>query len=75
MARAKKHSECWTICYAVQDSSEEDGFWTGTWFAYGKTAEEAKEKFMEERRNLHEFCGELPAELYTVVNVVEGFSC
>ena len=75
MARAKKHSVCWTICYAVRDDSDELGFSTGTWFAYGKTKEEAKESFLRERKHLHEFCGEVPPEWYTVLNVVEGFSC
>ena len=42
MAR-KKQSVIWTICYVLWEDGDEDPF-TATWFAYGKTKEEAKEK-------------------------------
>ena len=75
MARAKKHSVVWTICYAVNDESCEDGFYTATWFAYGKTKEVAKERFLQEKRMEEQFCGGIPADRFVVVNVIEGFSC
>ena len=74
MARAKKHSVAWTICYAIEDNSE-DGFFTGTWFAYGKTKEEAKSNFLRDKRIEEELCGGIPADRYEVLNVIEGFSC
>lgn len=61
MARVKKHSVCWTICYAVEDNSE-DGFYTASWFAYGKTKEEAKENFLREKRTEEELCGGISTE-------------
>ena len=74
MAKPKK-SRIWTICYAVTNPAcpEEPHF--GTWFAYGKTKEEAAERYLEHKRYEAEFCGEVPAEWYSIIHVVEGFSC
>lgn len=67
MARAKRHSVCWTICYVNRLFGED---YTATWFAYGKTAEEAKENFL---RNM-EASEDAPREMFPVLNVFEGFS-
>lgn len=72
---AKRKSKCYTICYVIREDSDDMEPYTGTWFAYGRTKEEAKASFLREREHLHEFCGEIPADRYVVVNVVEGFSC
>lgn len=74
MARRKKHSVCWTICYALKMREDSDDIYTGTWFAYGRSAEEAKKNFLREKAMEAEFCGGDPAEDYTIVNVAEGFS-
>lgn len=75
MAREKK-SVCWTICYALVDPKYEDGFWTATGFAYGKTKEDAKANFL---RDYHEhpedFYGATRKTEIQIVNVVKGFSC
>ena len=71
MARLKKHSVCWTICYIVKVNDDTDDFYTATWFAYGRSAEEAKQNF------LHEFCmnNEMEADDIYIDRVFEGFSC
>lgn len=74
MARAKK-SVCWTICYAVKDDTEDCGFYTATWFAYGKTAEEAKQNYLKEKAYEEKYCGGDSVENISVLNVFKGFSC
>ncbi len=71
MARMKKHSVCWTICYAVKKWSTDEDPYTATWFAYGRSANEAKERF------IRTFCAEEEMERddISVLNVIEGFSC
>ena len=71
MARLKKHSVCWTICYAVKIRDDEDDFYTATWFAYGRSAEEAKQNFMRDFIINHEE----EADDVIIVRVFEGFSC
>lgn len=75
MAREKKHSVAWTICYAITNPAcPEDPFF-GTTFEYAKSAEKAKERFLTRKAFEAENCGECPAEWFSVVHVVEGFSC
>ena len=74
MARQKK-SRIWTICYALMDPRDEEPF-TATWFAYGKTRDEAKAKFLEDfHSHPEDFYGATPETQITICNVVEGFSC
>ena len=75
MARAKKHSVAWSVLYAIEDPKNPDDPYTGTWFAMGRTREEAAANFLKEKAFEHEFCGGIPAERYSIVHVVEGFSC
>ena len=42
---AKRKSKCYTICYAILEGSDDMEPYTGTWFAYGRTKEEAKLPF------------------------------
>ena len=72
MARLKKHSIAWTVCYAYPIG--DDDFFTGSWFAFGRSKEEAKESFFRNWDVDDEFLG-VSADIVTVVNVVEGFSC
>lgn len=67
MARQKK-SRIWTICYVNRLYGED---YTATWFAYGKTKEEAKEHFWRDM----EVSEDAPREMFPVLNVIEGFSC
>ena len=62
-----RKSRTWTVCFAVDDPSCEDGFYTATWFAMGKTADEAKENFMSNLK--------YDPKNYHIVRVFEGFSC
>ena len=76
MARAKKHSVAWTICYVLWDDNDVDEPFTATWFAYGKTKEEAREKFLADfHSHPEDFYGATPETKISVVNVVKGFSC
>lgn len=74
MAKAQKRV-IWTVCYAVYDEERVEDVWTDTWFAYGTTAEEAKEDFRKYwEREKQNFC--IPPN-YTdmaIVNVRKGFS-
>lgn len=45
MKTKEKKSVIWTVCYLVYDEECIEDPWTETWFAYGRTAEEAKESF------------------------------
>lgn len=74
MAKQKK-SKIWTICYAITNPDHPEDPYFGTWFAYGKTKEEAAASYLEHKAMEAEFCGECPVEWYSVVHVVEGFSC
>ena len=75
MARPKKHSVTWTICYAINfPDANPDDIYTATWFAMGRTAEEAKQNFLKEKAMEAEFCGGEPVEWFVVLNVIEGFS-
>jgi len=77
MAKAKK-SKAWTICYALWDPawSDDEEPWTATWFAYGKTKEEARKNFREDfERHPEDFYGASPDWEMHIVNVVEGFTC
>lgn len=77
MTRAKK-SKCWTICYALYDPNfpDPDEPLTATWFAYGKTKEEAKANFRKDyEQHPEDFFGAGPDWEMYIVNVVEGFSC
>ena len=70
-----RKSRTWTVCFAVDDPSCDDGFYTATWFAMGKTADEAKENFMSNLKYEHDFCGGDDPKNYHIVRVFEGFSC
>ena len=78
MARVKK-TRCYTICYVMYNptSEEPDDFYTATWFAYGKSKEDARDSFKRqfdaERENFP--YDDNPAYSMSVVNVFEGFSC
>lgn len=69
MARLKKRSVCWTVCYAVKIRDDEDDFCTATWFAYGRSAEEAKQNFLNEFIINHEE----EADDVVIIRVFEGF--
>lgn len=76
MARMKKHSVCWTICYAFETPYDEDGFITATSFAYGRSKDEAKEKFLADfYRHPEDFYGADENTRVEVLNVIEGFAC
>ena len=72
MARVKKHSVCWTIMYAfpIQD----DDFWTASWFAYGRSEEEAKANFLKNWEE-DEYFGNTTIDKVIIVGVREGFTC
>jgi len=76
MARKKKHSVCWTICYALWEDDNCEDPWTATWFAYGRDKEEAKERFLQDfHSHPEDFYGATAETKIAICNVVEGFSC
>lgn len=72
MARLKKHSVCWTIGYAFPIG--EDDFWTASWFAYGRSKEEAKANFLKNWDEDDHFGG-TTIDKVSIVNITEGFAC
>ena len=76
-AEAWKHAprKCYTICYGLYDDKSDD-FFTATWFAYGRTKEEAQEKFLADfHRHPEDFYGATAETQIAICNVVEGFTC
>ena len=76
MARVKK-SRIWTVCYILSDPGDDPAEpFTATWFAYGKTAQEAKESFLRDfHSHPEDFYGANENTQITVCRVFEGFSC
>ena len=74
MARPKKR-RIWTVCYAITNPAYPDDPYFGSWFAYGTTKEEAAANYLEQKKFEAEECGECPVEWFSIVHVVEGFSC
>lgn len=75
MARARK-SCIWTICYALSgEGFATDEPFTATWFAYGRSAEEAADKFLRDfRGHPEDFYGATEETQIAICNVVKGFS-
>jgi len=79
MAKEKK-SVIWTVGFIAYDENNmkecwEDP-WTATWFAYGRTPEEAKESFRKYWERERENFGFPPN--YTkmdIVHIHRGFTC
>ena len=67
----KKRSIMWTVCYAFPIG--DDDFYTGTWFAMGRSKEEAKTDFLNNWK-LDEMFGGVPVDQVQVVGIHEGFS-
>ena len=58
------------------EDGQEDDPWTATWFAYGKTREEAKAHFLEDfHSHPEDFYGATADTNIYISHVVEGFSC
>ena len=75
MAKAKK-SVIWTVCYILWEDSNPDDFWTATWFAYGKTEEEAKANFLQDfHRHPEDFYGATEKTNIEISHAFKGFSC
>ena len=70
----KRKSIMWTVCYAYPIKGEEDDFYTGSWFAMGRSKEEAKADFLRNWELDEEFCG-CTVDQVSVVGIHEGFSC
>ena len=65
MKSSAKKSRIWTVCYFINSLSDDDGPYTATWFAYGKTADDAKRNFLLGQEN--------PDDI-TIDRVFPGFS-
>lgn len=76
MARVKK-SRVWTVCYILSDPGDDPAEpFTATWFAYGKTAQEARESFLRDfHSHPEDFYGATEDTQITVCRVFEGFTC
>lgn len=77
MAKREKKSVCWTVCYILSDPGDDPAEpFTATWFAYGKTAEEAKERFLRDfHSHPEDFYGATDETEIYISHVFKGFSC
>ena len=75
MAKKGKKSVCWTVCYILEFPGDDEPF-TATGFAYGKTAEEAKERFLRDfHQHPEDFYGATDETEIYISHVFKGFSC
>ena len=77
MAKKEKKSVIWTVCYMLSDERDDPTEpFTATWFAYGKTAEEAKANFLRDfHQRPEDFYGATEKTEIYVNHVFKGFSC